>query len=62
MYLFRWYMHAILISYKIFSGSINFIGVKIAHSLHELFLMLDFRELTKGPLVHGWVCLLGFIK
>ena len=59
MYLFRWYMHAILISYEIFSGVINFIGVKIAHSLHELFLMFDFGELTK---YHGWVCLLGFIK
>lgn len=61
MDLFGWNMDAILISDEIFSGGIDFIGVKIAHSLHELFLMFDFGELAKGPLVHGRICLLSFV-
>ena len=56
-------MHSILISYEVFCGRIDFIGVEIAHSLHELLLVrLDFWEFTKRSLVHGWIRLLCLVE
>ena len=55
-------MHSILISNKVFCCCVNFVRIENPHGLHELFLVrFNHRKLTKGSLIHGWICNLSLI-
>lgn len=63
VYLLSRNMHSILVSNKVFSCLIYFLGIKIAHSLVQLFLgRLNLWKFVKRSLVHGWIRLLCLVK